>query len=185
MLKIFDAEELWTCAYGHVPMTAAGFDDHWVPFYVSGILSFPHRFLSHSPIFWGFFIFYTFFFSPPFYPSKIIYFSVTVCSLMCGVFEDLASFKKYFVIECLLKRRRYLIAIAARKDFCSMSKIHPILMYNLRVFYTCRRSLVITCKQSVLLLVCRVLNVLINTKEKLGLQIDLCVFLNNDVFFNM
>lgn len=139
------------------------------------ILRFSEDFLS--------FIF--FFFSPPFYPSKIIYFSVTVCSLMCGVFEDLASFKKYFVIECLLKRRRYLIAIAARKDFCSISKIHPILMYNLRVSYTCWRSLVITCKQSVLLLVCRVLNVLINTKEKLGLQIDLCVFLNNDVFFNM
>lgn len=139
------------------------------------ILRFSEDFLS----------FILFFFSPPFYPSKIIYFSVTVCSLMCGVFEDLASFKKYFVIECLLKRRRYLIAIAARKDFCSISKIHPILMYNLRVSYTCRRSLVITCKQSVLLLVCRVLNVLINTKEKLGLQIDLCVFLNNDVFFNM
>lgn len=141
--------------------------------------------LSFSDFLRIFYLLYFFFFSPPFYPSKIIYFSVTVCSLMCGVFEDLASFKKYFVIECLLKRRRYLIAIAARKDFCSMSKIHPILMYNLRVSYTCRRSLVITCKQSVLLLVCRVLNVLINTKEKLGLQIDLCVFLNNDVFFNM
>lgn len=34
-----------------------------------------------------------------------------------------------------------------------------------------------------MLLVYCVLNVLINTKEKLGLQIDLCVFLNNDVFF--
>lgn len=47
-----------------------------------------------------------------------------------------------------------------------LSKIHPILMYNLRVFCDTCRSLVITCKQNVLLFVYRVLNVLINTKEK-------------------
>lgn len=47
---ILEAEELWTCAYGHVPMTAAGFDDHWY-LYVSGILSFPHRLSPDCPIF--------------------------------------------------------------------------------------------------------------------------------------
>lgn len=149
MLKIFDAEELWTCACGHVPMTAAGFDDHWIPLclchsFISSQIS-----LSFSDFLRIFLSFIYFFFSPPFYPLENYIFLCNCVFFNLWCLFDLASFKKYFVIECLLRRRRYLIAIAARKDFCSISKIHPILMYNLRVSYTCRRSLVITCKQSV------------------------------------
>lgn len=63
-----------------------------------------------------------------------------------------------------------MIAVAARKDFCSISKIHPILMYNLRVSCTCRRSLVITCKQSVCYFVyCVLHNVLVNTEGRVGI----------------
>lgn len=70
------------------------------------ILRFSEDFLS--------FIF--FFLSPPFYPSKIIYFSVIVYSLFLWCL-DLASFKKYFVIECLLKKEEVFDRYSSEKRF--------------------------------------------------------------------
>lgn len=165
-------------------MTAAGFDDHWVPLC-------PWHFRIDFPLivrlsewtlpFLFFFFFFTF--SSPcfcFLTRKITYVSVTSVHLSYSVFTGISCLEIHYLSRKVLDR-----GAAARNSFHSTSE-DP---YNFNptcslTFYGMSGDLRRLHANGVCLT--RVLCVKrvgkCYVKEELGLQRDLCVFLNNNVF---